>query len=79
MQIQYDRDIKALYIELGSGEVERTVEVTDTIYVDVDSEGHPLGVEFLNPAEFPAFLQQEEGDAEIVSEVREALSVHTPH
>jgi uncharacterized protein YuzE len=76
MQIQFDRDVNAMYIEITSGEVGETIEVTNTIYVDVNHEGRPLGVEFLDADEFLPFLRQELGDAEVPSDVREAFSVH---
>lgn len=81
MQIQFDRDVDALYIEIAPGDVEATIELTDTIYVDVDQEGNPLGVEFLDADEFPRFLRQEPGDVDVdlAFQVREALSVRTNH
>jgi uncharacterized protein YuzE len=47
MQIDYDPQADALYIQLRPGEVEDTQEVSQYIYVDVDREGVPLGIEIL--------------------------------
>lgn len=47
MQIDYDPQADALYIQLRPGEVEDTQEVSKYIYVDVDREGVPLGLEIL--------------------------------
>ena len=79
MQIQYDRDVDALYIEIATGDVASTIELTETIYVDVDQAGNPLGVEFLDADEFPRFLREEPGDVNVVAQVHEALSVPAKH
>ncbi len=47
MQIDYDPEADAIYIHLRDGEVDHTVESSKYIYVDVDSEGVPLGLEIL--------------------------------
>ena len=47
MQIDYDPQADALYIRLGEGEVDDTREVNKYIYVDVDKDGTPLGLEIL--------------------------------
>ena len=80
MQIQFDRDVNALYIEIARGEVTRTIEVTGTIYLDVDREGRPLGLEFLDANEFLPFVRQEPGDIDIPAQVHDAFAVHAvPH
>jgi uncharacterized protein YuzE len=47
MQIDYDPQADAIYIRLRTGEVSDTVEAGKYIYVDVDDEGVPLGIEIL--------------------------------
>lgn len=47
MQIDYDPEADAVYIRLRSGEVDDTIETSPYIFVDVDSDGIPLGVEIL--------------------------------
>lgn len=47
MQIDYDPQADAVYIRLRLGEVSDTVEAGKYIYVDVDDEGVPLGIEIL--------------------------------
>lgn len=47
MQIDYDPQADAIYIRLRTGEVDDTVEASKHIYVDVDADGVPLGVEIL--------------------------------
>jgi uncharacterized protein YuzE len=45
--LQYDPDAEAVYIRMSSGEVAETVEVTESLYVDVDQNGNPIGIEIL--------------------------------
>jgi uncharacterized protein YuzE len=47
MQIDYDPRADALYISLRDGTPEQTLEVGKHVYVDVDADGVPLGVELL--------------------------------
>ena len=47
MPIHYDPQADALYIQLRDGAVDNTHEVDRHIYVDVDAEGVPLGLEVL--------------------------------
>lgn len=47
MQIDYNPQADAIYIRLRAGEVDDTVEAGKYIYVDVDAEGVPIGVEIL--------------------------------
>jgi uncharacterized protein YuzE len=47
MQIDYDPQADAIYIRLRPGEVDDTLTVGKYIYVDVDQDGVPLGLEIL--------------------------------
>ena len=47
MQIDYDPQADALYIQLKKGEVEDTQEISKYIFVDLDQDGVPLGLEIL--------------------------------
>lgn len=47
MQINYDPQADALYIEFRQGEVDDTLEAGKYVYVDVDKDGMPLGLEIL--------------------------------
>jgi uncharacterized protein YuzE len=46
----YDTEADALYIRLSDEARERTVEIDETTYVDVDADGHPVGIELLYPS-----------------------------
>jgi uncharacterized protein YuzE len=47
MQIDYDPQADAIYVHLRAGEVDDTLPVGRYIYVDVDADGVPLGLEIL--------------------------------
>ncbi len=70
MRLRLDRDVNALYVELRPGAVARTIEVTDTVYVDVDADGATLGVEFVDADEFIPFLRDRADDDRIPPEAR---------
>ncbi len=59
MEFQLDRDVNALYIKLRSGIVSRTIELTDSIYADMDAEDAPIGIEFTNADDFTPFLRSQ--------------------
>jgi uncharacterized protein YuzE len=69
MRIQYDTGTNALYVylrgEIPYGGVARTLEVEDGVHLDVDREGRPLGLEFLELQDFLAFLEHHDGRIEI--------------
>jgi uncharacterized protein YuzE len=75
MHFRLDRDVNALYIALRPGKVSRTVELTDTVYVDMEDEDTPIGIEFVNADEFVPFLREHADDADIPPKVRELFSV----
>ena len=47
MQIDYDPQTDALYIQFRAGEVDDTLEAGQYVYVDVDEAGVPLGLEIV--------------------------------
>lgn len=47
MQIEFDPQADAIYIRFRDGEIDDTVKVNKYIYVDVDNEKSPLGLEIL--------------------------------
>ena len=49
MKIEYDPEANALYITLrGDAQIHHTEEVTESLNVDIDVEGRPLGIEILD-------------------------------
>ena len=58
MQFRFDEEANALYIAIKAGDVARTIEVTDMVYIDVDANAASLGIEFVSADEFVPFLRQ---------------------
>lgn len=48
MYLEYDPEADALYFELQPGDVDSTREIASHLFVDVDKQGVPLGIEILN-------------------------------
>ena len=48
MYLTYDEQADAVYVQFRRSAVSRTDELSDSVAVDYDGEGRPLGVEFLN-------------------------------
>ncbi len=48
--LTYDRDANALYIRFSTNPIEETVSLSDSVYLDVDADGKPVGFEILNAA-----------------------------
>ena len=61
MRIEYSPTAGALYLRLQAGDVARTIEIEDMVYVDVDANGQPLGVEFVDAQEFLPYLERHAG------------------
>ena len=55
MVLEYAPDGRLLYVRLRSGEVAETDEIEHDVSVDLDAEGRPLGVEFLDAEKFFPF------------------------
>lgn len=46
--LTYDREANALYVRFSDEPVKETVELSSSVYVDVDNDGSPIGFEILN-------------------------------
>lgn len=51
MQISYDKEADAVAIWFGELKSERTIDVTEDIFVDIDKDGRLAGIEVLNASE----------------------------
>lgn len=47
MEISYDKEADALYIELRKGEFAENKKIDDFTIIDLDKDGNVLGIEFL--------------------------------
>jgi len=56
VRIEYSADERLLYLRLKDGEVTETVELDDGVMADLDDAGEPIGVEFLDAADFFPFV-----------------------
>ncbi len=48
MKITYDKIADAAYMTLRKGKVAKTVEMSESVIVDLDKKGHLLGIEMLD-------------------------------
>jgi uncharacterized protein YuzE len=46
--ITYDPGANALYVRFSQVEIAETLELSESVYVDVDAEGVPVGLEVLD-------------------------------
>lgn len=53
MKIEYDNYAKALYIRIQEKEGVRTLEVNENLNIDLDEKGNIVGIEILNPEDYP--------------------------
>lgn len=53
MKITYDVWANAAYIELSDRDVARTVDVTDSVMIDLDEFDVAVGIELLDPETVP--------------------------
>lgn len=49
-QVTYDPDANALYLRFSDNEIAETLELSESVYVDVDAAGIPVGFEILHAA-----------------------------
>jgi len=48
MKVYYDKDVDALYIELGNESPEGVIEISEGVNLDSTSEGKIVGIEILD-------------------------------
>ena len=46
--LKYDPEARAVYMRLSDQQIEETLELSGSVYLDVDREGRPVGLEVLN-------------------------------
>lgn len=53
--LEYDDEANALYLRFSQATVENTIVLSDSVYVDIDVNGDPIGIEILHatPAQLP--------------------------
>ena len=58
MRFEFDNEADALYIRISDGRVERTIELDQGVYADLDAEDRPLGLEFVALAAFDEWMKR---------------------
>ncbi len=48
MEIEYDKDVDALYIRLREGSLGKNLKIDDRTILDLDKKGEILGIEILD-------------------------------
>jgi uncharacterized protein YuzE len=56
MRLELDCEAKALYLRLRTGRIAATIELADSVFLDVDRNQTPLGIEYLDLNAFVAFV-----------------------
>ena len=51
MRISYDKEVDALYIHLRNVKPSHGVDIEEGVTVDMDAQGHIVGIEVLDAAE----------------------------
>ena len=46
--LTYDREANAIYLRFSTNPIEETITLSDSVYLDVDVEGEPVGLEILD-------------------------------
>ena len=58
MRFEFDSEADALYIRINEGRVERTMEIEEGVYADLDAQDRPLGLEFIALATFDEWMKR---------------------
>ena len=58
MWFEFDSEADALYIRINEGRVERTLEIEEGVYADLDAQDRPLGLEFIALAAFDEWMKR---------------------
>jgi uncharacterized protein YuzE len=58
VRFEFDSEADALYIRINEGRVERTIELEEGVYADLDAKDRPLGLEFIALAAFDGWMKR---------------------
>ncbi len=75
MKITYDKVANAAYMTLRKGRVAKTVEMSDSVIIDLDGKGRMLGIEMLNAS---SQLPREGLDKNVLAGVPVEITSGTP-
>jgi uncharacterized protein YuzE len=77
LRLTYSPEHGLLYLAFGDGDVADAIEVEESVYLDVSSDGRPLGIEFLNGRDLPAFLSRCGGEFVVPARVESVDNLTT--
>jgi uncharacterized protein YuzE len=69
LRLTYSPDHGLLYLAFGEGDIADTIEVEESVYLDVNEDGRPLGIEFLDGGDLPAFIARYGGEFAVPARV----------
>lgn len=72
--VSYDESVHAIYLRLSDEVIAETIELSKDVYLDVDSEARPVGLEVLNAD--PEFAESLSGNTGAV-DLSELLTFRT--
>ena len=78
LRLKYDPSAVALYVTLREGDIAETVEIEEMVYLDLDHDARPLGIEFAAAGDILAFLERRGGEFVIPSRVHARKDVVAP-
>jgi uncharacterized protein YuzE len=58
VRFEFDSEADALYSRINEGRVERTMEIEEGVYADLDAQDRPLGLEFIALAAFDEWMKR---------------------
>ncbi|MCX6718894.1 MAG: DUF2283 domain-containing protein [Candidatus Taylorbacteria bacterium] len=67
MKFNYDKVADAVYLKMNGGKIKKTIEMNDSVIVDVGEKGKLIGIEILN------FSYQQTGKGKIADFVRRGV------
>lgn len=67
MQILYDKEADAVAIWCKDAVSERTIDISEDIFIDFDKDGRPVGVEILHISEKPELLAKKNVNIPVVA------------
>lgn len=67
MQILYDKEADAVAIWFRDAVSERTIDISEDIFIDFDKDGRPVGVEILHISEKPELLAKKNVNIPVVA------------
>lgn len=65
IRFDYSHDENLLYVALADGPAAETIEIEESVYVDIDADGRPIGIEFVNAIDFLPFLARHGGQLKL--------------